>query len=257
MTKATSCGSSNAGRCCGNLTVHCFQNLICKYPFWPSLPWEYPMPALQMKLKTKGVIPASIVFRWSRLCLTCLAATVLGFVFCDGVMAQYGRGSSGSSSYGHGSYGSHGSSHSYSPSRYSAPSQHYSPSYSTPLSTYNSGYQAVRHYFSPWTYDAENSRYLCCYWYKTSGGDASYRCHYCVYQPQHPGQIYYYSPYSSVYYGCYDTRAAGYCALPANQHNAYLSEIASTGWSQPHLQMPTIPGSNDGQSMLKPPAPPE
>jgi hypothetical protein len=101
----------------------------------------------------------------------------------------------------------------------------------------------------------DGSRQYVCYWYKPNEDDADYRCHYFVYFASQPDKLYFYSPYSQVYYGYYDYNDGGYHYCSVEDRRSTVSAIPASSWSTTPHQLPNIPGSQDGEQMPIPPEP--
>lgn len=115
---------------------------------------------------------------------------------------------------------------------------------------------ARRHYYSNWTYYPQRSYYYVQYYYLPATTYTDYSYHYCLYYPTQPSYVYYYNPYSQVYWGRYDLKKKGYSMLAEKDRKKNLKEIAEEAFPKPG-EMPTIPEAKDGERMLPPPAVPE
>lgn len=76
-------------------------------------------------------------------------------------------------------------------------------------------------FYGAWEHNPANGRHHCCLWFGAN------KCHYCVWDQKYPTKLYYYSPYSKVYYGCYDTAVNGYCYLQPGHYKNTLHAIAN------------------------------
>lgn len=111
-----------------------------------------------------------------------------------------------------------------------------------------------RYYYGDWV--ADGNRQYICYWYKADPNDTDYRCHYLMSYATRPGKVYFYSPYSQVFYGYYDSNEGGYHYLAPEARRGMVSEIPASAWSTKPYQLPVVPGAKDGEQMPMPPAPP-
>ena len=108
---------------------------------------------------------------------------------------------------------------------------------------------ARRHYYGGWTYYPSRTYYYTNYYYYPTTTSTNYRYHYCVHYPTQPRYVYYYNPYSSVYWGRYDCEEKGYSLLAEKDRKADLKEIPEKAFPKPG-EMPEIPESTDGEKML-------
>lgn len=115
---------------------------------------------------------------------------------------------------------------------------------------------AGRHYYGNWGHYPQRSYYYVQYYYKPADDYEDYRYHYCIYYPAQPNYIYYYNPYSSVYWGRYDVKAKGYSLLEEKDRKKELKEIPDKAFPKP-AAMPAIPEAKDGEKMLPPPKVPD
>lgn len=115
---------------------------------------------------------------------------------------------------------------------------------------------AGRHYYSTWSYYPQRTYYFVNYYYKPYETSQDYSYHYCIYYPATPRYVYYYNPYSKVYWGRYDTKDKGYSLLAEKDRKSNLKEIPDSAFPKPG-EMPTIPDSKDGEKMLPPPKLPD
>jgi hypothetical protein len=113
-----------------------------------------------------------------------------------------------------------------------------------------------RQYYTPgWAYSVSNSYYYTTYYYQVTVAQPVYYYHYCVYYPAYPTYIYYYNPYSQVYWGRYVIGSKGndgYSILAKEDRKKDLKDIPESAFPAPG-PMPTIPGAKDGVQMLPPP----
>src|ERR1700733_5353281 len=58
-----------------------------------------------------------------------------------------------------------------------------------------------RHYYSSWSYYPQRTYYYVKYYYRPQPAVEDYSYHYCIYYPAAPRYVYYYNPYSHVYWG--------------------------------------------------------
>lgn len=114
---------------------------------------------------------------------------------------------------------------------------------------------AGRHYYSTWSYYPQRTYYYVKYHYLPQSDQTDYSYHYCLYYPATPRYVYYYNPYSKLYWGRYDTVEKGYSLLAEKDRKANLKDIPAAAFPKP-AEMPAIPDSQDGEKMLPPPAPP-
>ena len=120
----------------------------------------------------------------------------------------------------------------------------------------NTTFAAGRHYYSSWAYYPQRTYYYVQYYYKPADDYDTYNYHYCMYYPSAPSYVYYYNPYSQVYWGRYDLKAKGYSMLADKDRKKNLKDIPDAAFPKPAL-MPAIPESKDGEKMLPPPKVPE
>lgn len=111
---------------------------------------------------------------------------------------------------------------------------------------------AGRHYYSSWSYYPQRTYYYVRYYYQPQTTVQDYSYHYCIYYPATPRYVYYYNPYSQVYWGRYDTKEKGYSLLAEKDRKGNLKDIPDAAFPKPG-EMPTIPDAKDGEKMLPPP----
>jgi hypothetical protein len=115
-----------------------------------------------------------------------------------------------------------------------------------------------RQYYTGWTYHPQGGyhyRYCC---YQPTPSYVGYRYHYVVYQPSQPQYLYYYNPYTQVFWGRSSIdpeRNPGYSLLPESQRKGRIEEIPESAFGE-LTKVPTIPESNDGTPLELPPAGP-
>lgn len=98
-----------------------------------------------------------------------------------------------------------------------------------------------RQYYSSWSYYPTATYYYSYYRYQPYGS-TDYHNHYCVYYPSRPRYVYYYNPYTSVYWGRYDLEEKGYSMLEEKDRKKELSAIDEKAFPKPGA-MPVIPES--------------
>lgn len=121
---------------------------------------------------------------------------------------------------------------------------------------HNTSSAAGRHYYSNWSYYPQRTYYYVQYYYKPAETYDTYRYHYCIYYPSTPNYVYYYNPYTEVYWGRYDVKNKGYSLLEDKDRKKNLKDIPETAFPKPG-QMPQIPEAKDGEKMLPPPKVPD
>lgn len=112
-----------------------------------------------------------------------------------------------------------------------------------------------RHYYNTWSYYPQRTYYYVYYYYKPVETSEDYSYHYCIYYPSTPRYVYYYNPYTKLYWGRYDLQDKGYSMLADKDRKTNLKEIPEMAFPKP-AEMPTIPEAKDGEKMLPPPKPP-
>lgn len=109
-----------------------------------------------------------------------------------------------------------------------------------------------RQYYSSWYYYPTYGYYYRHYYYKPYASYDSYRYHYCIYYPSYtPSYVYYYNPYSSTYWGRFDTKGTAdkqYSTLVDKDRKANLKDIPESTFPEPG-PMPAVPESKDGEKM--------
>ncbi len=111
-----------------------------------------------------------------------------------------------------------------------------------------------RQYYSSYRHHPTRRYYYRSYYYKPYASYSGYRHHYCVHVPSRPNYVYYYDPQQRVYWGRYDLQAKGYSLLAKKDRREKLGAIPEDAFPQPEKKMPPIPESDDGQTVLTPPA---
>jgi hypothetical protein len=112
-----------------------------------------------------------------------------------------------------------------------------------------------RQYYSGWSYYPSTSYYYSYYYYKPYDSYDGYSYHYCIYYPSQPRYVYYYNPYSKVYWGRFDTKGKEgeqYSLLAEKDRKKKLSDIDPKAFPKPG-KMPEIPDAKDGERIEPPP----
>jgi hypothetical protein len=112
----------------------------------------------------------------------------------------------------------------------------------------------VRQYYSSWSYHPARSYYYSYYYYKPYVSYSGYSYHYAICYPSTPRYVYYYNPYSQVYWGRLDTEAKGddkYSLLEDKDRKKELKDIPESAFPKP-AKMPAIPESKDDLAMEAP-----
>lgn len=112
-----------------------------------------------------------------------------------------------------------------------------------------------RQYYSGWSYYPSSSYYYSSYYYKPYDSYEGYSYHYCIYYPYQPRYVYYYNPYSKVYWGRFDTKGKEgeqYSLLAEKDRKKKLTDIPEKAFPKPG-KMPRIPDSKD-EERIEPPS---
>jgi hypothetical protein len=112
-----------------------------------------------------------------------------------------------------------------------------------------------RQYYSGWSYYPSGGYYYSSYYYKPYASYQDYNYHYCIYYTYQPRYVYYYNPYSKVYWGRFDTKGKEgeqYSLLAEKDRKEKLKDIPESAFPKPGA-MPEIPESKDGVKIEPPP----
>lgn len=108
-----------------------------------------------------------------------------------------------------------------------------------------------RQYYGGWNYYPARTYHYRYYYYKPYESYDGYAYHYCIYYPSQPRYVYYYNPYTSVYWGRLDLEAKGdnkYSLLEMKDRKKELKDIPESAFPEPG-KMPAIPESKDGAAI--------
>jgi len=117
-----------------------------------------------------------------------------------------------------------------------------------------------RQYYTSWAYHPAGGYHYRCYCYQPTVNYVGYRYHYVIYQPSQPQYLYYYNPYTQVFWGRSSIdpeKNPGYSMLPVSQRRGRIEDIPEAAFGE-LTKVPSIPESSDNSPMELPPAgPPE
>jgi hypothetical protein len=120
------------------------------------------------------------------------------------------------------------------------------------------GRVALRQYYTSWYYYPSGGYHYRCYCYQPTPTYVGYRYHYVVYYPAQPQYLYYYNPYTQVFWGRSSIdpeKNPGYSLLPESERKGRIEDIAESAF--PELtKVPVVPESTDGTPLELPPAGP-
>jgi hypothetical protein len=115
--------------------------------------------------------------------------------------------------------------------------------------------QSPRQYYGPIHKHASAGYSYRAYYYKPTPTYAGYKHHYALYFPTRPKHIYFFNPYSKLFWGRCPVNTAGkpqYSLLAEKDRKGKLDDIPEAAFPEPG-PVPPIPESDDNASLELPP----